>query len=104
MPPNKNGSSTKTPEVVFSSDANLFADFGISDAEVHNIKALLSVSIAQRLDDLALSQSEIAKRYDIDQPKLSKIVRGKLDGFTIDRLVSFVEKLGGRVSISIKYN
>lgn len=96
---NANDSKTNLVE----SSENLYADLGIPNAEVHNIRVMLSISLAQHIEGLGLSQSEISRKYGIDQPKISKITRGKLDGFTIDRLISIAEKFGGVASVKLRF-
>src|SRR6476469_3942811 len=49
-----------------------------------------------------LSQVRAAKLLGIDQPKVSALLRGKLDGFSIDRLFRFLNALGRDVEIVIR--
>ncbi len=48
-----------------------------------------------------LTQAEAAKILGIDQPKVSLIINGRLDGFSTDRLMRFLNDLGCDVQISI---
>ena len=54
--------------------------------------------IAQR----RLTQSEAAEFLGIDQPKVSALTRGKLSGFSMERLFHFLNILGRDVKITIK--
>jgi predicted XRE-type DNA-binding protein len=49
-----------------------------------------------------LTQLEAAKLLDVDQPKISALVRGRLAGFSIDRLLRFLMLLGHDVRITVK--
>ena len=51
---------------------------------------------------MELTQSAAAKRIGIAQPDLSKILRGNFSGFSLERLLSAVMKLGSDVEIKIK--
>src|SRR5438067_24377 len=81
---------------------NLFADLGISNPDL----ALAKAELVQRIRDLIaehnLTQVEAAKRLGLDQPKVSALVRGRVAGYSIDRLFRFLNALGQRVEINIR--
>jgi predicted XRE-type DNA-binding protein len=62
--------------------------------------------LVQRISDITaerkLSQASAAKLLGIDQPKVSALLRGRLDGFSIDRLIRFLNALGRDVVITIR--
>jgi predicted XRE-type DNA-binding protein len=84
------------------SSGNVFADLGRSDAE----EALLKVRLAQRLADLIakrrLTQVEAARLLQIDQPKVSKLLRGRLREFSTDRLLRFLKTFDQDVEIVVR--
>ena len=49
-----------------------------------------------------LTQAEVAKMLEVDQSKVSKLVRGHIYGFTSDRLFRFLTKLGCDVRVEVK--
>jgi predicted XRE-type DNA-binding protein len=49
-----------------------------------------------------LTQAEAARRLGVDQPKVSNLVRGKLNGFTFDRLLKYALALGNDVEIVVR--
>ena len=67
---------------------------------------LAKAEIVQRNCDLIgerkLTQTKAGSLLGIDQPKVSALMRGKLDGFSIDRLFRFLNALGRDVEIIIR--
>lgn len=81
---------------------NVFADIGVSNASDHEFKARIVLTLSRAIDDLDITQSEAARRTGIAQPDLSKILRGNFSGFSLERLLTAVVKLGNDVEIKIK--
>ena len=81
---------------------NVFADMGLEDADELLIKADLAISVAAIIKRRGLTQTEAAKALGIDQPKVSRLVRGELYGFSIEQLIRFLGALGQRVSFRIE--
>lgn len=87
---------------IIESSGNVFADLGLDQPEVRLAKAELAARIAAVLRDRELTQKQAAEMLGLDQPKISAIVRGKLSGFTIDRLLRFLADLGCDVEINVR--
>jgi predicted XRE-type DNA-binding protein len=83
------------------SSGNLFADLGLPDAEESLLKAKLVFQIAQLIDKKKLTQAKVAERTGLDQPKVSRLLRGHLDGFSVDRLFAVLNRLGHSVEVRI---
>ncbi|CAO3452710.1 hypothetical protein [Azospirillum argentinense] len=81
---------------------NVFADLGLADAEETMAKARLAGQIALAIRDLDLTQKQAAERMGLDQPKVSALIRGKLTGFSIERLVRGLVALGRDVEITVR--
>ena len=77
---------------------NVFADLGLPNPEIALKKAELAAKIAERIEANGWSQAKAAELMDIDQPKVSAIVRGRLKDFSIERLITCLQKLGQTVS------
>ncbi|MDP2958981.1 MAG: helix-turn-helix transcriptional regulator, partial [Longimicrobiales bacterium] len=75
---------------------------GFPDAEELKAKAELVIQIIQIIEERGLKQVEAAEIMGIDQPKVSQLVRGKLDGFSMERLYRFLNALGMDVEIVVK--
>jgi predicted XRE-type DNA-binding protein len=81
---------------------NVFADLGLPDAEELKAKAELVIEIIEIIEERGLKQAEAAEIMGIDQPKVSLLVRGKLGGFSMERLYRFLNALGRDVEIVVK--
>lgn len=80
---------------------NVFADLGLPEAEDALAKSRLAEAIADAIERRGLTQSRAAEVLDVDQPKVSLIVNGRLDGFTQDRLMRYLTALGDDVEIVV---
>jgi len=87
---------------VTPSSGNVFADMGLEDADELLIKADLAISIAAIIKRRGLNQTAAAKVLGIDQPKVSRLMRGDLYGFSIDQLIRLLGALGQKVSFTIE--
>jgi predicted XRE-type DNA-binding protein len=92
---------TTREKKVTPSSGNVFADMGLEDADDLLIKADLAISIATILSKRGLNQTAAAKVLGIDQPKVSRLLRGDLYGFSIDQLIRLLGALGQKVSVTI---
>jgi len=86
---------------VRKSSGNVFADMGVRNPEEALVKARLAQVIADAISVRDMTQVEAAELLGIDQPKISRLVRGQLAGFTIERLFRFVTLLGGDIEITV---
>jgi predicted XRE-type DNA-binding protein len=89
------------PDYIESS-GNVFADLGFPDADEMLAKAELAIRIADILRQRRSTQTHAAAILGVDQPKVSALIRGRLSGFSIERLLRFLLLLGADVSIMIK--
>ena len=81
---------------------NVFADLNVPRPEEALAKAELAHKITMLIERRGITQAEAAKLLDVDQPKVSALRRGRLSGFSLDRLVRFVVLLGYDVEIVVK--
>jgi len=93
--------SAKTKIAATPNSGNVFADLGLADADDLMAKANLALHIRRTLETRKLTQIQAAKLLRIDQPKVSQIVNGRLDGFSTERLMRFLNDLGCDVRISV---
>ncbi len=84
------------------SSGNVFADLGLPNAEEALAKAELAHKIAVLIRAKGLTQIQSAKLLGVDQPKVSALVRGKLSGFSLDRLIRFLLLLGQDIKITVQ--
>ena len=83
------------------SSGNVFADLGLADADDLLAKANLALHIRNAIKTRKLTQAQAAKILRIDQPKVSSIINGRLEGYSTDRLMRFLNDLGCDVQISV---
>jgi predicted XRE-type DNA-binding protein len=84
------------------SAGNVFADLGVGAPEEALAKAGLAAQIAAIITRRKLTQVEAARLLGIDQPKVSGLLRGRLAGFSTDRLLRFLTALGSDVEIVVR--
>lgn len=89
---------------VHPSNGNIFADLGLPNPDELLLKAQLAEQIGTLISARQLTQSEAAELLGIDQPKVSALMRGKLSGFSTERLFRFLNALGSNVEIRIVAN
>ena len=80
---------------------NVFADLGFEDSEERLLKAKLATKIAQLIEKKGWTQAQTAERTALDQPKVSRLLRGQLSGFSADRLFAVLNRLGHSVEVRI---
>ena len=87
---------------VTPSSGNVFADLGVADAEETLAKAEVASRICDLIAERKLSQTMAAVILGVDQPKVSALMHGRLEGFSSDRLFRFLNSLDRDVEIVIK--
>jgi predicted XRE-type DNA-binding protein len=83
------------------SSGNVFADLGFKDAKQRLVKAELAFKINCIIEARNLNQGEAAKLMGVTQPKISDISRGRLESFSIDRLIEYLNRLDQDVEIMV---
>lgn len=84
------------------SSGNVYEDLGFNDSEERLAKAKLAFCITEIIERRGLIQNKAAKILGINQPKVSALMSGQLSGFSIERLIKFLNKLDQDVEIVIK--
>ena len=88
---------------MIQSSGNVFADLGSDAQEAENLKirADLMISLTTFIEEKELTQKEAANLFDVSQPRISDLVRGKIQKFTIDTLVNMLATAGLRVRVNV---
>jgi len=84
------------------SSGNVYKDLGFANAEERLAKAKLAMRINDIIDKKRLKQVEAAKILGINQPKVSALINGRLSGFSMERLILFLNLLDQDVEILVK--
>jgi predicted XRE-type DNA-binding protein len=96
--------TTEQPVHVERGSGNVFVDLGFSNPDLALAKAELVQRIRELIEERKLTQTKAAKLLGLDQPKVSALVRGRVEGYSIDRLFRFLTALGQRVEITVRPN
>ena len=75
-----------------------------SPAEAGNmrVRADLMIQIREVVRRRRLTQQRAAKLFGVTQPRISDLVRGRIDLFSVDSLIGMLSQAGMRVTISVK--
>lgn len=83
------------------SSGNVFADFGLPNADAHLVKADLAFKVRQLIQERQLTQSEAARLLGTSQARISELYNGKVAQMTYDRLLGWLNALGSDVQITV---
>lgn len=76
---------------------NVFVDLGFDDpaeAEVMKLRAEVMIRTAQQLKARGWTQAEAARRLGITQPRVSRLIKGKVEDFSLDMLLTLATRAG----------
>src|SRR5882757_10045148 len=91
----------KSVNKVVASSGNVFADLGLPDAAELDTKVRLAVAVNRLLESRQLTQAAAATALSINQPKISALKHYKLEGFSVERLMTFLTALGSDIEIRV---
>jgi len=85
------------------SSGNIFLDLGFSphEAAVLLLRAELAEALRQWMESEGITQSQAAKRLGITQPRVSEIMRGKIELMSLDYMVGLCAKAGVSVEVRL---
>ncbi|MHC1730390.1 MAG: helix-turn-helix domain-containing protein [Syntrophobacteraceae bacterium] len=81
---------------------NVFADLGLANPEERLAKAKLLPVLKNIIEERGLTQEEVAGMCGVDQPTISKALRGKMKNISLERLTRWITCLGSDVEIFVK--
>ena len=93
--------STKVVDYEVGS-GNVYADLGFADSVEVLAKARIVAQIGRIIHAHKLTQAEAGELLSIDQPKVSALLRGHFRGYSQERLINFLTKLGMDVEIVVR--
>jgi predicted XRE-type DNA-binding protein len=82
--------------------SNVFADLSFPDAEERQTKLRLAYALNAIVDARRLTQAAAAARLGLNQPKVSALRNYKLDGFSVERLMTLLTALDRDIEIIIR--
>jgi predicted XRE-type DNA-binding protein len=94
----------ESPPSITHSSGNVFLDlrFAIEEAENLHVRAQLMLHLRDVIHKRKLTQSQAAKLFRVTQPRISALVRGKIQAFSVDMLMAMLARAGMQVAVSIK--
>ncbi len=84
------------------SSGNVFRDLGFPHPDEALLKADLVVRICEIVEHAELRQVDVAQSLGISQPKVSLLLRGRVEGFSVGRLMLLISRLGYDVDVVIR--
>jgi predicted XRE-type DNA-binding protein len=93
---------TAAKEKITRGTGNVFADLGYADAEERQTKLRLAHALNRAVEQRRLTQGDAARCLGINQPKVSALKNYKLEGFSVERLMTFLTALDRDVEIVIR--
>ena len=94
--------SSVSQDQVVRGSGNVFADLGLPEAKELHTKLRLAYAINEIVDGRRLTQARAAEVLGVPQPKISSLKNYKLEGFSVERLMTFLTSLDRDVEISIR--
>ena len=94
---------SKKDKRITKSSGNVFADLGFEQAEAENllVRSKLMAAIKTYIESEGITQEEAAKRFHVAQPRISEIYQGKIDLFSVDKLINMLARVGRHVEVTI---
>jgi predicted XRE-type DNA-binding protein len=82
----------------------VFEDLGFPQDEAENlrIRATLMATLRRVIDEAGITQAQAAEIFGVTQPRISDLVRGKIELFSIDALVNMLATAGHHVEVSVE--
>ncbi|MDZ4660022.1 MAG: XRE family transcriptional regulator [Pseudomonadota bacterium] len=83
---------------------SVFHDMGFSEQEslTLTVKADIYGKILDVVEKQKIKPRDLEKILDVPQPRVSELLRGKMSSLSIEKLLSYLEKMGVQTSVSFK--
>lgn len=94
--------TNRNDKAIIRGSGNVFADLNLPDAEERQTKLQLAYALNAAVDAQKLTQGVAAVRLGFKQPKVSALRNYKLEGFSVERLMTLLNAIGRDVDIVIR--
>lgn len=86
------------------STGNVFRDLDFDAEEAENLKLRsdLMIALSKMIKARRLTQAKAAALFEVTQPRVSDLIRGKIDRFSVDTLVAMLGRAGARVELVVR--
>ncbi len=94
---------SKKDKRIINSSGNVFTDLGFDQIEAENLllRSKLMAAIKAYIESEGITQKEAAKRFNVAQPRISEIYQGKIDLFSVDKLINMLAQVGRHVKVTV---
>ena len=88
-------------EQITESTGNIFADLGFEpgEAAILHMRAKLMSDLRMRIESSGMTQTEAAQKLGIAQSRVSDLVRGKWEKFSLEMLITLEARMGRQVTL-----
>jgi predicted XRE-type DNA-binding protein len=82
---------------------NVFVDLGFdpAEAEIMQLRAQVMIQMEQFLKAQGWTQAEAAKRLKVTQPRISRLIKGKWEDFSLDMLLTLAARMGMKPQLQL---
>ncbi len=87
------------------SGGNVFTDLGFPQEESDKltIKSHLMMEIESYIKEKGMTQIQASELMGVSRPRISDVMRGRIDKFTIDALVDMLSRAGRKVAVTVEH-
>lgn len=86
------------------SSGDVFRDLGFSPQEAANlrVRSMLMIEIEKYVRVKGLTKKAAAKQFGVTQPRISDLMRGKIELFSVDTLIAMLTHAGLKVDVRVR--
>ncbi|MBC8105187.1 MAG: XRE family transcriptional regulator [Anaerolineae bacterium] len=100
----RSNANVRDDDRITESSGNVFLDIGFPSVEARTLqmRSDLMISIRRIVERRKMTQHSAAKLFGVSQPRMSDLIRGKIERFSIDTLIEMLERAGMTVEILVR--
>lgn len=91
------------PTRVTHARGNIFRELGFSRPEAAHllVRSELMIQLRRHIQSKGMKQAEAARLFHVTQPRISALMKGRIDLFSVDTLISMLARAGFRVRVAL---
>lgn len=89
-------------DTITAGSGNIFADLGLPNPNERLLKSQLASKIHDEVEGRGWTQAQSAKALGISQPDVSRLMKGNLKGFSVERLMKLLVGLDYSVTVRVE--
>jgi len=91
------------PAKITRSSGNVFRDLGFPASETAHllIRSELMIQLRKIIESRGLKQAEAARMLRVSQPRVSALMKGRIDLFSVDTLIDMLDRVGFKVKVAL---